>query len=118
VAKKNDEHQFNGISDFMAHARDDDIKVKIDDALEALERAYPEQLRGLWPRIFASSEGKRGGEYFTPESIVKCLVKMIEPTEGVVMDPRCGSGGFRARSSETWMPLVKVSVLNLISDGG
>ena len=100
MAKKNDEHQSNGISDFMAHARDDDIKVKIDDALEALERAYPEQLRGLLPRIFASSEGKRGGEYFTPESIVKCLVKMIEPTEGVVMDSCCGSGGMRERKDE------------------
>lgn len=39
----------------MAHNQDDDIKVKIDDALEALERAYPEQLRGLLPRIFAGS---------------------------------------------------------------
>ena len=37
-------------------------------------------------------------EYFTPESIVKCLVKMIEPTEGVVMDPCCGSGGMFVQS--------------------
>ncbi|MBI3917437.1 MAG: N-6 DNA methylase [Betaproteobacteria bacterium] len=42
---------------------------------------------------FASSEGKRGGEYFTPASIVKTLVAMLEPKEGVVFDPCCGSGG-------------------------
>ena len=47
---------------------------------------------------FASSEGKRGGEYFTPESIVKVLVAMLEPTRGVVFDPCCGSGGMFVQS--------------------
>jgi len=47
---------------------------------------------------FASSEGKRGGEYFTPESIVKCLVRMLEPREGIVYDPCCGSGGMFVQS--------------------
>jgi type I restriction enzyme M protein len=47
---------------------------------------------------FASSEGKRGGEYFTPESIVKMLVAMLEPTTGVVFDPCCGSGGMFVQS--------------------
>ncbi len=47
---------------------------------------------------FASSEGKRGGEYFTPESIVKLLVAMLEPTEGKVFDPCCGSGGMFVQS--------------------
>jgi type I restriction enzyme M protein len=47
---------------------------------------------------FASSEGKRGGEYFTPESIVKLLVAMLEPTRGVVFDPCCGSGGMFVQS--------------------
>ncbi|MBA4150294.1 MAG: SAM-dependent DNA methyltransferase [Verrucomicrobia bacterium] len=47
---------------------------------------------------FASSEGKRGGEYFTPESIVKTLVAMLEPTEGKVYDPCCGSGGMFVQS--------------------
>src|SRR6266508_4054525 len=42
---------------------------------------------------FASSEGKRGGEYFTPASIVRTLVAMLEPERGVVLDPCCGSGG-------------------------
>lgn len=47
---------------------------------------------------FASSEGKRGGEYFTPASIVKVLVAMLEPTKGVVYDPCCGSGGMFVQS--------------------
>lgn len=43
---------------------------------------------------FASSEGKRGGEFFTPRSIVKLLVEVIEPHEHAkVFDPACGSGG-------------------------
>jgi type I restriction enzyme M protein len=47
---------------------------------------------------FASSEGKRGGEYFTPASIVKTLVAMLEPTQGIVFDPCCGSGGMFVQS--------------------
>jgi type I restriction enzyme M protein len=47
---------------------------------------------------FANSEGKRGGEYFTPSSIVRTLVAMLEPTQGVVFDPCCGSGGMFLQS--------------------
>ncbi|HVZ39403.1 MAG TPA: class I SAM-dependent DNA methyltransferase [Candidatus Kapabacteria bacterium] len=47
---------------------------------------------------FASSEGKRGGEYFTPASIVRTLVAMLEPERGVVYDPCCGSGGMFVQS--------------------
>jgi type I restriction enzyme M protein len=47
---------------------------------------------------FASSEGKRGGEYFTPSSIVRLLVAMLEPQEGTVFDPCCGSGGMFVQS--------------------
>lgn len=42
---------------------------------------------------FARAEGKRGGEFFTPPSIVKVIVEMLEPTRGRVYDPCCGSGG-------------------------
>ena len=150
----NDPDEYRSVGAFMipenatwdyirSHAQDDDIKVQLDDALQALEDAYPEKLKGLLPRIyagsnldadnvrglinlfskdvfkddhggadlighvyeyfigeFASSEGKRGGEYFTPLSIVKTLVNMLEPTEGVVMDPCCGSGGMFVQSDE------------------
>jgi len=47
---------------------------------------------------FANSEGKRGGEYFTPVSIVRTLVAMLEPTQGTVFDPCCGSGGMFVQS--------------------
>lgn len=122
-------------------AQQDDVKIVLDNALEALEFAYPDKLRGLLPRIyagsnlsrenvtglinlfsrdafredhggsdliglvyeyfiggFADSEGKRGGEYFTPVSIVRTLVAMLEPEHGTVFDPCCGSGGMFVQS--------------------
>jgi type I restriction enzyme M protein len=42
---------------------------------------------------FAAAEGKSGGEFYTPQSIVKLLVAMLEPFRGRVFDPCCGSGG-------------------------
>ncbi|WP_204080648.1 type I restriction-modification system subunit M [Mycobacterium riyadhense] len=42
---------------------------------------------------FARAEGKRGGEFFTPPSVVKVLVEVLEPSRGRVYDPCCGSGG-------------------------
>lgn len=125
----------------VSHAQDDDIKIKLDHAMELLEKTYPE-LRGILPKIyagsnlsrenvsslinlfssdkfaadagresdllgrvyeyfitnFASTEGIRGGEFFTPRSIVKLLVAMMEPKEGKVFDPACGSGGMFVQS--------------------
>ncbi len=42
---------------------------------------------------FAAQEGKGGGEYFTPYSIVRLIVEILEPFQGRVLDPACGSGG-------------------------
>lgn len=42
---------------------------------------------------FARAEGKRGGEFFTPASVVRTLVEVLEPTKGRIYDPACGSGG-------------------------
>jgi type I restriction enzyme M protein len=42
---------------------------------------------------FASAEGRLGGEFFTPQSIVRLIVEIIEPFHGKVYDPACGSGG-------------------------
>ena len=47
---------------------------------------------------FASSEGKGGGEFYTPQCVVKLLVRMIEPYKGRVYDPCCGSGGMFVQS--------------------
>lgn len=127
----------------VKHAQDDDIKTKLDRAMEVLETIYTE-LRGILPKIyagsnldrenvaglinlfardiftadagkesdllgrvyeyfitnFASTEGTRGGEFFTPRSIVKLLVAMMEPKEGKVLDPACGSGGMFVQSDQ------------------
>jgi len=42
---------------------------------------------------FANAEGKKGGQFYTPKSIVRIMVEMIEPYKGRVYDPACGSGG-------------------------
>nr|NLR85750.1 SAM-dependent DNA methyltransferase [Rhizobium sp. P28RR-XV] len=47
---------------------------------------------------FAGSEGKRGGEFYTPRSVVRVMVEMIEPYRGRVYDPCCGSGGMFVQS--------------------
>ena len=49
---------------------------------------------------FASSEGKKGGEFYTPRCVVKLLVEMLEPYRGRVYDPCCGSSGMFVQSVE------------------
>ncbi len=49
---------------------------------------------------FASSEGKKGGQFYTPNCIVKLLVTMLEPYRGRVYDPCCGSAGMFVQSME------------------
>lgn len=48
--------------------------------------------------MFANAEGKRGGQFYTPASIVKTLVAVLSPHEGKVYDPCCGSGGMFVQS--------------------
>jgi type I restriction enzyme M protein len=49
---------------------------------------------------FAMAEGQKGGEFFTPTSIVKLIVEIIEPYHGRILDPACGSGGMFVQSAE------------------
>lgn len=49
---------------------------------------------------FAIAEGKKGGQYYTPKSIVTTIVEMLEPYKGRVYDPCCGSGGFFVSSEK------------------
>jgi type I restriction enzyme M protein len=49
---------------------------------------------------FAGSEGKRGGEFYTPRSVVGTMVEMLEPYKGRVYDPCCGSGGMFVQSEK------------------
>jgi type I restriction enzyme M protein len=68
----------------------------IDQEKDILGRVY-EYFLGQ----FASEEGKRGGEFYTPRSIVKLLVEILEPYEGArVFDPACGSGGMFVQSGK------------------
>ncbi len=64
------------------------IKFDSTDAKDLLGQVY-EYFMGM----FADSEGKHGGEFYTPRSIVKLLVEMLEPYGGRIYDPACGSGG-------------------------
>lgn len=48
---------------------------------------------------FAMAEGQKGGEFFTPVSIVKLIVEIIEPYRGRILDPACGSGGMFVQSA-------------------
>jgi len=49
---------------------------------------------------FALAEGKKGGQFYTPRSVVELLVEMLEPYEGRVFDPCCGSGGMFVQSEK------------------
>ena len=49
---------------------------------------------------FASQEGKKGGEFYTPRSVVRVLVEMLAPYKGRVFDPCCGSGGMFVQSEK------------------
>jgi len=49
---------------------------------------------------FSDAEGKKGGQFYTPRCIVKLLVEMIEPYEGRIYDPACGSGGMFVQSEK------------------
>lgn len=66
---------------------------KVDHDNDLLGRVY-EYFLGE----FASKEGKGGGEYYTPRSVVQLLVEMLEPFEGRVYDGACGSGGMFVQS--------------------
>src|SRR5216110_2347875 len=49
---------------------------------------------------FASAKGKKGGQFYTPQSVVRLLVEMLAPYKGRIYDPCCGSGGMFVQSEE------------------
>jgi type I restriction enzyme M protein len=49
---------------------------------------------------FALSEGQKGGEFFTPTSLVRLIVEILEPHKGQILDPACGSGGMFVQSAK------------------
>jgi type I restriction enzyme M protein len=78
------------------------------DVISDIElQAHGENTKDLLGRVyeyflgeFASAEGKKGGQFYTPKSIVKLMVEMIEPKKGRVYDPACGSGGMFVMSEK------------------
>ncbi len=66
-----------------------------DRARDMLGRVY-EYFLGK----FAAAEGKLGGEFYTPRSVVRVLVEMLEPYQGRIYDPACGSGGMFVQSEK------------------
>ena len=65
------------------------------DSKDILGRTYEYCLS-----MFAAAEGKRGGEFYTPACVVKTLVEILQPYEGRVYDPACGSGGMFVQSAK------------------
>ena len=82
--------KMKGLIDLIADIGFEDDRAK---ARDTLGRVY-EYFLGK----FAQAEGKLGGEFFTPRCIVRLLVEMLEPYEGRVYDPCCGSAGMFVQS--------------------
>jgi len=59
---------------------------------------------------FASSEGAKGGEFYTPTSLVKLIVEIIEPFHGKIFDPACGSGGMFVQSAHFVRTIKKARI--------
>jgi type I restriction enzyme M protein len=135
-----EEARWEGPKGIKANATQDDIGVRLNKAVSAIEAAN-DPLQGVVPREFANedlsaqtlaglistfdrikmrqdgedtfgrvyeyflgefarAEGKKGGQFFTPQSVVKTLVAMLEPYKGRIYDPCCGSGGMFIQSQE------------------
>ncbi len=71
------------------------LQAKTDKGQDVLGQVYE-----FFLGKFANSEGKNGGQFYTPESIVKTIVECLEPTKGRVYDPACGSGGMFVQSEK------------------
>ena len=68
---------------------------KVSRSKDILGRVY-EYFLGM----FASAEGKKGGQFYTPQSVVRLLVEMLAPYKGRIYDPCCGSGGMFVQSEK------------------
>lgn len=83
------------IGDLVMLFSDITMHTEGEKSRDLLGRAYEYFLSG-----FAGAEGRRGGEFFTPRSVVRVMVEMLEPYRGRVYDPCCGSGGMFVQSEK------------------
>jgi len=87
-----DKHRLGELIDLVGTIALGDKESKSKDVLGRVYEYFLGQ--------FADAEGKKGGQFYTPRSIVKVLVEMIEPYKGRVLDTCCGSGGMFVQSEK------------------
>ena len=87
-----DKQRLGQLIDLISNIRVGDAESRSRDVLGRIYEYFLSQ--------FASAEGKKGGEFYTPRCVVELLVEMIEPYRGRVYDPCCGSSGMFVQSIE------------------
>jgi len=87
-----DKTRLGQLIDMVSNIRVGDAESRSKDVLGRVYEYFLSQ--------FASAEGKKGGEFYTPRCVVKLLVEMLEPFKGRVYDPCCGSSGMFVQSEE------------------
>jgi type I restriction enzyme M protein len=87
-----DKQRLGQLIDLISNIKVGDAEARSKDVLGRVYEYFLSQ--------FASAEGKKGGEFYTPRSVVRLLVEMIEPYNGRVYDPCCGSSGMFVQSIE------------------
>ena len=87
-----DKQRLGQLIDLISNIRVGDEEARSRDVLGRVYEYFLSQ--------FASAEGKKGGEFYTPRCVVKLLVEMLEPYRGRVYDPCCGSSGMFVQSVE------------------
>jgi len=87
-----DPTSLGGLIDLIANVALGDAKARSADVLGHVFEYFLGE--------FALAEGKKGGQFYTPRSVVELLVEMLEPYKGRVFDPCCGSGGMFVQSEK------------------
>jgi type I restriction enzyme M protein len=87
-----DKQRLGQLIDLISNIKVGDEESRAKDVLGRVYEYFLSQ--------FASAEGKKGGEFYTPRCVVKLLVEMLEPYRGRVYDPCCGSAGMFVQSVE------------------
>jgi type I restriction enzyme M protein len=87
-----DKHRLGELIDLVGNIALGDAKARSADILGHVFEYFLGE--------FALAEGKKGGQFYTPRSVVELLVEMLEPYKGRVFDPCCGSGGMFVQSEK------------------
>jgi type I restriction enzyme M protein len=90
--EKLDKQSLGGLIDIISNIALGDTVSRSNDVLGRVYEYFLGQ--------FALAEGKKGGQFYTPRCVVQLLVQMLEPFEGRVLDPCCGSGGMFVQSEK------------------